>query len=214
MFEFSTEISWIIFLKELPQCSLFPFSFHSCGPFLYFGSNAASLKWFFSRRCFSWFSLDSKNFDRTLIWKVRMVRSLADRTFQLRSTGLLLLLDPRGTPFRRSWCCFEQAVVVRDAAQLGAELKGSIGEGPNHSNHSNRSNSFKIGIFTRKFKKFQKISTFSKLSAKFWQNFIKIWAKSVKRILKSEFLQFFAEKCEIFWRTFSEILRSERCKSM
>ena len=31
-------------------------------------------------------------------------------------------------------------------------LKGSIGEGPNHSNHSNRSNSFKIGIFTRKFK--------------------------------------------------------------
>ena len=28
-----------------------------------------------------------------------------------------------------------------------AELKGSIGEGPNHSNHSNHSNSFKIGIF-------------------------------------------------------------------
>ena len=27
------------------------------------------------------------------------------------------------------------------------ELKGSIGEGPNHSNHSNHSNSFKIGIF-------------------------------------------------------------------
>ena len=25
-----------------------------------------------------------------------------------------------------------------------AELKGSIGEGPNHSNHSNHSNSFKI----------------------------------------------------------------------
>ena len=68
---------------SLPQCSMFPFSFHSCGPFLYFGSNAASLKWFFSRRCFSWFSLDSKNSDRTPIWKVRMVRSLADRTFQL-----------------------------------------------------------------------------------------------------------------------------------
>ena len=31
-----------------------------------------------------------------------------------------------------------------------AELKGSIGEGPNHSNRSNHSNSFKIGIF-RKF---------------------------------------------------------------
>ena len=28
-----------------------------------------------------------------------------------------------------------------------SELKGSIGEGPNHSNHSNHSNSFKIGIF-------------------------------------------------------------------
>ena len=59
-------------------------------------------------------------------------------------------------------------------------LKGSIGEGPNHSNHSNQSNhsnSFKIGIFLRKFKNFRKISTFSKLSAKFRHNFIKIWAK-------------------------------------
>ena len=27
-----------------------------------------------------------------------------------------------------------------------AELKGSIGEGPNHSNHSNHSNSLKVGI--------------------------------------------------------------------
>ena len=34
------------------------------------------------------------------------------------------------------------------AAKLPPELKGSIGEGPNHSNHSN---SFKIGIFLRKF---------------------------------------------------------------
>ena len=31
--------------------------------------------------------------------------------------------------------------------QYPAELKGSIGEGPNHSNHSNHSNSFKIRIF-------------------------------------------------------------------
>ena len=69
---------------SLPQCSLFPFSLLSCGPFLYFGSTAASLKWFFSRRCFSWFSLDSKNSDRALMWKVRMVRSLADRTFRPR----------------------------------------------------------------------------------------------------------------------------------
>ena len=29
-----------------------------------------------------------------------------------------------------------------------AELKGSIGEGPNHSNHSNHSNSFKIQEFS------------------------------------------------------------------
>ena len=70
---------------SLPQCSLFSFSLLSCGPFLYFGSHAASLKWFFSQRCFSWFSLDSKNSDRTLIGIVRLVRSLADRTFQPRT---------------------------------------------------------------------------------------------------------------------------------
>ena len=29
-----------------------------------------------------------QNFDRTLMWKVRMVRSLADRTFQLRTVPL------------------------------------------------------------------------------------------------------------------------------
>ena len=42
------------------------------------------------------------------------------------------------------------------------ELKGSIGEGPNHSNHSNHSNSFKnSGIFPRKFKNFRKIFNFN-----------------------------------------------------
>ena len=54
------------------------------------------------------------------------------------------------------------------------ELKGSIGEGPNHSNHSNRSNhsnSFKIQEFSLEN---SKISTFSKLSAKIRQIFIKI----------------------------------------
>ena len=67
-FEFSSENYLVLnFARTLPPCSLFPFSFHSCGPFLYFGSNAASLKWFFSRRCFSWFSLDSKNSDRNRI---------------------------------------------------------------------------------------------------------------------------------------------------
>ena len=58
--------------------------------------------------------------------------------------------------------------------QYYAELKGSVGEGPNHSNHSNHSNSFKIRFFFLKIQKFQKISTFSNLSAKFRQNFIKI----------------------------------------
>ena len=52
----------------------------------------------------------------------------------------------------------ENKATIKDAqdaqnAVSNAELKGSIGEGPNHSNHSNHSNSFKIGIFPRiKFK--------------------------------------------------------------
>ena len=65
-----------------------------------------------------------------------------------------------------------------------AELKGSIGEGPNHSNHSNHSNSFKIGFFHRKFKNFRKFQHFlnyrrnsDKISSKSEQ-------KSVKRIQK------------------------------
>ena len=75
------------------------------------------------------------------------------------------------------------------------------------------------GIFARKIiKKIQKIrkfSTFSKISAKFRQNFIKIWAEITEKNLKNDdFLQKFAEKCEKVCRIFSEILRSERCKSM
>ena len=49
------------------------------------------------------------------------------------------------------------------------ELKGSIGEGPNHSNHSNRSNSFKIGIFTRKFKNFRKFQHSLNLFGGSWE---------------------------------------------
>ena len=61
----------------------------------------------------------------------------------------------------------------------GPGLKGSIGEGPNHSNHSNHSNSFKIRIFRNFSLENSKISenfniNFSKLSAKFRQHFIKI----------------------------------------
>ena len=59
-----------------------------------------------------------------------------------------------------------------------AELKGSIGEGSNHSNrsnHSNHSNSLKITIFPRKFKNFRNnFQHFLKLSAKVRRNFIKI----------------------------------------
>ena len=64
---------------------------------------------------------------------------------------------------------FKAGEVIVPEDQFDAELKGSIGEGPNHSNHSN---SVKIAIFSRKFKNFrnfQKISTCSKLSAKFRQ---------------------------------------------
>ena len=28
-----------------------------------------------------------------------------------RCTGVLLILDPDGTPFTRAWCCFEEAMV-------------------------------------------------------------------------------------------------------
>ena len=50
---------------------------------------------------------------------------------------------------------------VATARRSSPELKGSIGEGPNHSNHSNRSNhsnSFKIGIFPRNFKIFRELT--------------------------------------------------------
>ena len=60
-------------------------------------------------------------------------------------------------------------------------LKGSIGEGPNHSNHSNHSNSFKIGIFPRKFKNnFRKIQHF----LNYRRNSDKISSKSEQKSLK------------------------------
>ena len=86
-------------------------------------------------------------------------------------------MRPIVTVFDMYW-----ATTMPAEAQI-PELKGSIGEGPNHSNHSihsNHSNSFKIGIFPRKFQKFQTNWTFSKSSAKFRQNFIKIWAKIIE----------------------------------
>ena len=73
-----------------------------------------------------------------------------------------------------------------------------------------------VGPFSGTLKKFKKISTFSKLSAKFRQNFIKIWAKITENKSKiTKFLRNFAKKCEKKnERKISEILRSERCKSM
>jgi len=44
------------------------------------------------------------------------------------------------------------AMLLLEPLRFCPELKGSIGEGPNHSNHSN---SFKRGIFPRKFKNFR-----------------------------------------------------------
>ena len=57
----------------------------------------------------------------------------------------------------------DRLLAVQEGARRRAEgvhvpeLKGSIGEGPNHSNHSNHSNSFEIGIFPRKFKNFRNL---------------------------------------------------------
>ena len=61
-----------------------------------------------------------------------------------------------------------------------AELKGSIGEGPNHSNHSNHSNSFKIGILPRKFKIFRKFQHF----LNYRRNSDKISSKSERKSSK------------------------------
>merc|ERR1719161_389341 len=40
----------------------------------------------------------------------------------VHSVGVLLVLDADGTPFTRAWCCFEEAMVVQDAARTGAPL--------------------------------------------------------------------------------------------
>ena len=100
-------------------------------------------------------------------------------------------------------------------AEYPAELKGSIGEGPNHSNFSDQS-SVKIQELLLNNWKNQECSTFSKISAKFRQNFIKIWTKineKIKKITKFNFAKFWPT-FENVWRNFAEMLRSERCKSM
>ena len=118
-----------------------------------------------------------------MVRMVRMVRYLADRTFQLWGEQRPAPGEARRAGRQRDAhaCCslelppesfsdkagFGEILALKDLlgrdktsshviryedAWLEAELKGSIGEGPNHSNRSNHSNSFKIGIFLRKFK--------------------------------------------------------------
>ena len=72
-----------------------------------------------------------------------MVRSLADRTFQLRPK-LLASDAPAGAApdFQASSDEWE----VRVMKEVAPGLKGSIGEGPNHSNFSDRSSVRILGI--------------------------------------------------------------------
>ena len=39
-----------------------------------------------------------------------------------KCVGVLLVLDENATPFDRAWCCFEEAMVVRDAERKGDPL--------------------------------------------------------------------------------------------
>ena len=104
---------------------------------------------------------DSKNSDRAPIGIVRLVRSLADRTFQLRSppasplrhtqatalTESMQLQFPSASGFGHFPTLSESdfpTVTAKASGDRGdlsfqAKLKGSIGEGPNHSNFSHQS---------------------------------------------------------------------------
>ena len=62
------------------------------------------------------------------------------------------IFQPRGAPLKAGAGARTSRTRPQRSRSAGwgrptSELKGSIGEGPNHSNHSNHSNSFKIGIF-------------------------------------------------------------------
>ena len=77
---------WWIFLGISPNVC------RKCWTFLKF----LDFWWILAKSSLFW-----ENFDRTLIWKVRMVRSLADRTFQLASATAAIA--SRAPPPRR--CC-------------------------------------------------------------------------------------------------------------
>ena len=133
-----------------------------------------------------------QNFDRILMWKVRMVRSVADRTFQPRSEGQPV--RHRSSPRKRS----------------APKLKGSIGEGSNHSNFSHQ-NSVKIlsefrkihQKFSENFWNLRNSQHFLKYSAKFREIFVRIGAKFDEKVLKtSDFTEIQAK----FWKKFDEFL--------
>ena len=67
-----------------------------------------------------------KNFDRTLIWKVRMVRSLADRTFQIRAPrsprARRRCTSERRRPGDPSWA--PPSPARRRAGRAGAQRRG------------------------------------------------------------------------------------------
>ena len=78
-------------------------------------------------------------------WQVTL-ESAAETTYpvpeQISGGVILLLSQVFGVleTYAYGW-------LLPDDAEFETELKGSVGEGPNHSNHSNHSNSFEIGIF-------------------------------------------------------------------
>ena len=85
---------------------------------------------------------------------------------------------------------FRQHAPLGVVGQAQPGLKGSIGEGPNHSNHSNHSNSFKIGMFPRKFKNFRKFQHF----LNYRRNSDKISSKSEQKSVNR--IQNFANFCQ------------------
>ena len=73
------------------------------------------------------------------------------------------------------------------------KLKGSIGEGPNHSNFSDRSSVrilSKFRNFRWKIQKFRKFSTFSKISAKFFLFLFQIPTKYHQTLSKNQRKEF------------------------
>ena len=140
-----------------------------------------------------------QNFDRTLMWKVRMDRSLADRAFQLRreeeSSSCFFensYKKHRRAPSVLNWTEFTQVIKPkcrvcdrylecrRCRPALGWKVRSARDRTIRTFHIRVRSkfvqNPFKIQEFSLENSKISEklISTFSKTSAKFRQNFIKM----------------------------------------